>query len=164
EPRSMMGQPPVMWDKAEGCIVSDRWGNRWIDWSSGVLIANAGHGREEKRARLVEMLRHLSPDPHKYRVFLMSTGSEAVENCIKLSKTYALAKHGAHKKYFVTFNHAFHGRTMGAQLAGGSEKQKEWMVDRDRTFVQVPFPDGYKNENTSFDLFLSTLAEKGVQT
>jgi 4-aminobutyrate aminotransferase-like enzyme len=185
EPRSMMGQPPIVWDKAEDFIVSDRWGNRWIDWSSGVLITNAGHGRQEiraalrevidrgllasyvfvheRRARLAEMLRALSPDPEKYRVFLMSTGSEATENCIKLAKTYALAKHGVHKKYFVTFNYAFHGRTMGAQLAGGSEKQKEWMIDRDRTFVQVPFPDGYKNENTSFDLFLSTLAKKNVQ-
>ena len=37
------------------------------------------------------------------------------------------------------------------------------MVDRDQTFMQVPFPDGYKNENTSFDLFLRTLAEKGVK-
>ena len=185
EPRSMAGQPPIVWDKAEDFIVSDRWGNRWIDWSSGVLITNAGHGRKEirdalrevidhgllasyvfvheKRARLAEMLRALSPDPPNYRVFLMSTGSEATENCIKLSKTYALAKHGPHKKYFVTFDYGFHGRTMGAQLAGGSEKAKAWMIDRDRTFVQVPFPDGYKNENTSFDLFLSTLAEKGVK-
>jgi 4-aminobutyrate aminotransferase-like enzyme len=185
EPRSMMGQPPVVWDRAEDFIVSDRWGNRWIDWSSGVLIANAGHGRpeiraalrelidrgllasyvfvHEQRARLTGMLRALSPDPRRYRVFLMSTGSEATENCIKLSKTYALAKHGAHKKYFVSFDNAFHGRTMGAQLAGGWERQKAWMVDRDRTFVQVPFPDGYKNENTSFDLFLQTLAQKGVE-
>jgi 4-aminobutyrate aminotransferase-like enzyme len=52
---------------------------------------------------------------------------------------------------------------MGAQLAGGSEKAKAWMIDRDRTFVQVPFPDGYKNEDISFDLFLKTLAEKGVK-
>jgi 4-aminobutyrate aminotransferase/(S)-3-amino-2-methylpropionate transaminase len=185
EPRSMMGQPPVVWDKAEDFTVSDRWGNRWIDWSSGVLIANAGHGRKEirdalrevidrgllasyvfvheKRARLAEMLLALSPDPQNYRVFLMSTGSEATENCIKLAKTYALSKHGAHKKYFVTFEYAFHGRTMGAQLAGGSEKAKAWMVDRDRTFVQVPFPDGYKNENISFDLFLETLDDKGVK-
>jgi 4-aminobutyrate aminotransferase-like enzyme len=185
EPRSMMGQPPVVWDKAEDFTVSDRWGNRWIDWSSGVLIANAGHGRKEirdalrevidrgllasyvfvheKRARLAEMLLALSPDPHNYRVFLMSTGSEATENCIKLAKTYALSKHGAHKKYFVTFEYAFHGRTMGAQLAGGSEKAKAWMVDRDRTFVQVPFPDGYKNENISFDLFLETLDDMGVK-
>jgi len=184
EPRSMMGQPPIVWDKAEDCIVSDPWGNRWIDWSSGVLITNAGHGRKEirealrevidhgllasyvfvheRRARLAEMLRDLSPDPQRYRVFLLSTGSEATENCIKLSKTYGLKKHGPHKKYFVTFHYAFHGRTMGAQLAGGMEKLKEWMVDRDPTFVQVPFPDGYKNEDTSFDLFLRTLAEKGV--
>jgi 4-aminobutyrate aminotransferase/diaminobutyrate-pyruvate transaminase/4-aminobutyrate aminotransferase/(S)-3-amino-2-methylpropionate transaminase len=184
EPRSMMGQPPIVWDKAEDFTVSDPWGNRWIDWSSGVLITNAGHGREEiraalrkvidqellasyvfvheRRARLAQMLRELSPDPQKYRVFLMSTGSEATENCIKLSKTYGRQKHGPHKKYFVSFNYAFHGRTMGAQLAGGVERQKQWMVDRDASFVQVPFPDGYKNEDTSFDLFLNTLREKGV--
>jgi len=184
EPRSMMGQPPIVWDKAEDFTVSDPWGNRWIDWSSGVLITNAGHGREEirtalrkvidqellasyvfvheRRARLAQMLRELSPNPQKYRVFLMSTGSEATENCIKLSKTYGLQKYGPHKKYFVTFDYAFHGRTMGAQLAGGVERQKQWMVDRDASFVQVPFPDGYKNEDISFDLFLNTLREKGV--
>ncbi len=185
EPRSMMGQPPIVWDKAEDFIVSDPWGNRWIDWSSGVLITNAGHGRKEiraalreiidrgllasyvfvheRRARLAEMLRALSPDPGKYRVFLLSTGSEATENCIKLAKTYGLEKHGPHKKYFVSFENAFHGRTMGAQLAGGWEKQKKWMVDRDRTFVQAPFPDGFKNENTSFDLFLKTLADHNIR-
>jgi 4-aminobutyrate aminotransferase-like enzyme len=65
--------------------------------------------------------------------------------------------------YFVSFQNAFHGRAMGAQLAGGSEKSKAWMVDRDATFVQAPFPDVYKSEDTSFDLFLRTLKEKGVQ-
>jgi len=185
EPMSMQGQPPVVWHKAEGSIVSDAWGNRWIDWSSGVLITNIGHGHpavkaalEEtieqgllatyvfshgKRAELVKMLQDLSPDPARYRAFLLSSGSEATENCVKLAKTYALQKYGPKKKYFVGFNNAFHGRTMGAQLAGGSEKGKAWMVDRDRSFVQVPFPDGYKNEDTSFELFLSSLAEQDVQ-
>jgi 4-aminobutyrate aminotransferase/diaminobutyrate-pyruvate transaminase/4-aminobutyrate aminotransferase/(S)-3-amino-2-methylpropionate transaminase len=51
---------------------------------------------------------------------------------------------------------------MGAQLAGGVERQKQWMVDRDASFEQVPFPDGYKNEDTSFDLFLKTLRGKDV--
>jgi 4-aminobutyrate aminotransferase-like enzyme len=184
EPRSMLGQPPLVWDKAEDFLVSDPWGNRWIDWSSGVLITNAGHGRQEirealrevidqgllasyvfvheRRARLTQMLRDLAPDPQKYRVFLLSTGSEAIENCIKLAKAYGLGKYGRPKKYFVSFDDAFHGRTMGAQLAGGIKQQKKWMVDRDPTFVQVPFPDGYKNEDTSFDLFLKTLTEKGV--
>ena len=47
EPQSMMGQPPIVWHKAEGFQVYDKWGNKWIDWSSGVLITNAGHGRKE---------------------------------------------------------------------------------------------------------------------
>ncbi len=185
EPVSMMGQPPIVWDKAEGFQVYDKWGNKWIDWSSGVLITNAGHGRKEiikalkeildrkllatyvfiheKRAELTKMLQAISPDPANYLVFLLSTGSEATENCIKLAKTWAFEKHGPQKKYFVSFNNAFHGRTLGAQLAGGNPKLKTWIVDEGKTFIQVPFPDGYKNENTSFDLFLTTLAEKGIK-
>lgn len=184
EPRSMAGQPPIVWHKADNFTVSDKWGNRWIDWSSGVLITNAGHGRKEiaaavkelvdrpllatyvfvheGRAILTRMLREISPDPADYQAFLLSTGGEATENCIKLAKTYALQKHGPHKKYFVSFRNAFHGRTMGAQLAGGNERLKAWMVDRDRTFVQVPFPDGYKNKDISFDLFLRSLSEQDV--
>jgi 4-aminobutyrate aminotransferase-like enzyme len=185
EPRSMSGQPPILWHKAEGSTIEDRWGNRWIDWSSGVLIANAGHGHPAIRKAIQEVLDRpllatyvfphadracltaglaaLAPDPANYQVFLLSTGSEATENCIKLSKTYALEKHGPHKKYFVSFNGAFHGRTMGAQLAGGMPKLKRWIGEADPTFVQVPFPDGYKNPDVSFDVFLKTLEAKGVK-
>jgi len=185
EPRSMAGQPPVVWHKADGFTVSDKWGNRWIDWSSGVLIANAGHGRKEivraiekvakrpllatyvfpheDRAVLTRMLRELSPDPARYQVFLLSTGSEAVENCVKLAKTYALQRHGAGRKFLVSFQNSFHGRTMGAQLAGGMERLKGWMVDRDRTFVQVPFPDGYKTCDTTFEGFLRGLEAANVR-
>ena len=92
EPRSMMGQPPIIWDKAEGFQIEDPWGNRWIDWSAGVLIANSGHGRvevrdalkkiidkpllssyvfvHEKRAELTGMLQALAPNPKEYSVFL----------------------------------------------------------------------------------------------
>jgi 4-aminobutyrate aminotransferase / (S)-3-amino-2-methylpropionate transaminase / 5-aminovalerate transaminase len=185
EPVSMMGQPPIVWDKAEGFQVYDKWGNKWIDWSSGVLITNAGHGRKEiikalshlldkkllatyvfiheKRAELTKMLQAISPDPANYLVFLLSTGSEATENCIKLAKTYALEKHGPQKKYLVSFNNSFHGRTLGAQLAGGMAKLKTWILDEGKTFIQVPFPDGYKNEDTTFDLFLTTISEKGIK-
>jgi 4-aminobutyrate aminotransferase / (S)-3-amino-2-methylpropionate transaminase / 5-aminovalerate transaminase len=186
EPVSMMGQPPVIWDKAEGFQVYDKWGNKWIDWSSGVLIANAGHGRKEiinairdlldkkllatyvfvheKRAELTKMLQAISPDPENYLAFLLSTGSEATENCIKLAKTYAYEKYGPQRKYLVSFKNAFHGRTLGAQLAGGMDKQKTWIVDEGKTFIQVPFPDGYKNEDISFDLFLGTLKKKGIKS
>ena len=47
EPAAMSGQAPLVWHRAEGAQVFDRWGNCWLDWSSGVLITNAGHGRAE---------------------------------------------------------------------------------------------------------------------
>ena len=49
EPTSMRGQPPVVWDRAEDICVFDKYGNQWLDWSSGVLVANAGHGAPEIR-------------------------------------------------------------------------------------------------------------------
>ena len=185
EPRSMQGQPPIIWHKANDFTVEDKWGNRWIDWSSCVLISNAGHNHpkiakalhdiidqgllstyvfvHEGRAKLTGMLQALAPKGKEYSVFLLSSGSEATENCIKMAKTYAIKKYGPKRKYFVSFNNAFHGRTLASQLAGGMPKLKEWIVDGDRTFIQVPFPDGYKNEDTSFDLFLKTLADHGVK-
>jgi 4-aminobutyrate aminotransferase-like enzyme len=51
---------------------------------------------------------------------------------------------------------------MGAQLAGGMQRQKKWLGELDRSFVQVPFPDGYKNEDTSFELFIQSLKKLGV--
>jgi 4-aminobutyrate aminotransferase/(S)-3-amino-2-methylpropionate transaminase len=185
EPQSMMGQPPIVWDRAEGFQVWDRWGNVWIDWSSGVLITNTGHGRgeirralqealrkpllstyvfvHEKRAELTRALQALAPDPTGYQVFLLSTGSEAIENAIKLARTYALKKHGSRRRVIVSFQNAFHGRTLGAQLAGGMPALKEWIVGEGQTFVQVPFPDGYKNEDTSFELFLKSLRKLKVR-
>lgn len=185
EPRSMSGQPPIVWHSAKGFHVEDRYGNRWIDWSSGVLITNAGHGHDrieaklreiidqnllatycfvhEGRVALTEKLQAHAPDPANYTVFLLSTGSEATENCIKLAKTYALKKYGPAKKYFISFSSGFHGRTMGSQLAGGWQNQKEWIVDGDRTFVQVPFPDGFRNTDVSFETFLNTLNERGIR-
>lgn len=184
EPKSMMGQPPIVWHKAEGFQVSDKWGNTWIDWSSCVVVSNAGHGRKEirdaikdmlnqnllatyvfvheKRVELTKDIQAISPDPENYLVFLLTTGSEAIENCIKLAKTYALKKYGPQKRYIVSFKNAFHGRTLGAQLAGGMDRLKEWIVDEGKTFIQAPFPDGYKNEDTSFDLFLKSIARQKV--
>jgi 4-aminobutyrate aminotransferase-like enzyme len=184
EPRSMMGQPPVLWHKADDFSVYDKWGNRWIDWSSCVLVANVGHGAKavkdaiigkvkqgllasyvfvhEDRAKLCRELQSVAPDPNNYQVFILSTGSEATENCIKLSKTYAQEKCGPQKRFIVTFKNSFHGRTMGAQLAGGMPKLKKWLGESDKSFIQVPFPDGFKNEDTSFDLFIKSLQEQGI--
>jgi 4-aminobutyrate aminotransferase/diaminobutyrate-pyruvate transaminase/4-aminobutyrate aminotransferase/(S)-3-amino-2-methylpropionate transaminase len=108
------------------------------------------------------MLAELSPDPARYQAFLLSTGSEATENCIKLAKTWGLEKHGPKKSVIVSFINAFHGRTLGAQLAGGNPKLKAWIGCSCPNFVQAPFPDGYKNTDTTFELFLKSLAAQGV--
>lgn len=183
EPISMSGQPPVIWNKAKGFQVYDKWGNKWLDWSSGVLITNVGHAHpdimaslqkvidsdlittyvfyHEERAELVKLLQEDAPEGLD-KVFLLSTGSEATENSIKLARTYAHTKGGKEKNVIVSFNNAFHGRTLGAQLAGGIPGLKEWIVNKDADFVNVPFPDGFYEKNTSFDLFLSSLKEQGI--
>lgn len=183
EPLAMQGQPPVVWDRAVGFQVFDRWGNRWIDWSSGVLITNAGHGHpkvvqaireaaekqllatyafpSEIRATLAERLSSLLP-PQLKKVFLLTTGSEAVECAIKLCRTHGLRVGGSRKNVIVSFEKAFHGRTLGSQQAGGIPALKDWIVNFDPGFVQVPFPDGFRTEDTSFEFFLSCLTEKGV--
>src|ERR1700744_2755667 len=54
EPISMRGMPPVVWERAEDIFVEDKYGNRWLDWSSGVLVTNAGHGAPEVRRAIIE--------------------------------------------------------------------------------------------------------------
>jgi 4-aminobutyrate aminotransferase / (S)-3-amino-2-methylpropionate transaminase / 5-aminovalerate transaminase len=51
---------------------------------------------------------------------------------------------------------------MGSQQAGGTPALKEWIVNLDKGFVQVPFPDGYRTPDVSFDGFLRSLQETGV--
>src|SRR4051794_25696724 len=185
EPVAMRGQPPIVWDHAEGFQVYDASGNCWIDWSSGVLITNAGHGRQEIidaivrqaqsklltnycfpseiRAELVQKLASLFPEPLK-KVFLLTTGSETVECAIKLCRTNGVKVGGRSKHVIVSFEKAFHGRTLGSQQAGGIPSLKEWIVNPDPGFVQVPFPDGFRTEDTSFDFFLKSLAERGIES
>src|SRR6266853_5769836 len=184
EPVAMRGQPPIVWDHAEGFQVYDAYGNQWIDWSSGVLITNAGHGRREIvdaivrqaqsklltnycfpseiRSRLVEKLASILPEPLK-KVFLRTTGSETVECAIKLCRSHGLKAGGRSKNVIVSFDKAFHGRTLGAQQAGGIPALKEWIGNLDPGFVQLEFPDGYRTTDTSFEFFERSLAEKRIE-
>ncbi len=102
------------------------------------------------------------PEPLK-KIFLLTTGSEAVECAIKLCRMHGLKAGGRAKHVIVSFADAFHGRTLGAQQAGGIPALKDWIVNLDRGFVQAPFPDGFRNTDTSFDAFLRNLAEQGIE-
>lgn len=184
EPRSMRGQAPLVWDRAERFSVYDANGNMWLDFSSGVLIANAGHGRKEiaqaimdqvskpllttycfpndPRVKLSQKLASLAPEGLD-KVFLLSTGSEGTECALKLMRTYGQKLGGPDKAVIVSFDRSFHGRTMGSQQMGGSPQGKAWIKNLDPEIVQVPFPDGFFTEDTSFELFEKSLADKGIE-
>jgi 4-aminobutyrate aminotransferase-like enzyme len=183
EPTSMGGQPPIIWQEGERFYIRDPYGNQWIDFSAGVLVASMGYGHSrvlaamrrqldtglyhtycfanEPRIELVQKLAALAPPPLE-KVFLLSTGSEAVECVIKLARTHAVRRGQPERTHVVTFENAFHGRTMGSQLAGGWPGLKAWIPGKHPEFVQVPFPDGFRTRDTSFGLFERSLAERGV--
>jgi len=183
EPRSMGGQPPVVWDRAEGIHVYDRWGNKWLDWSSGVLVTNAGHAHPLVRDAILQQVQHgllhnycfpseirancaaaladVAP-PGLSKVFLLTTGAETTECAIKLARTYGRQVGGDRKIGIVTYLNAFHGRTLGAQMAGGIPALKQWIVNLDKDMVQVPFPDGFRCPDTNFELFLKSLDAAGL--
>jgi 4-aminobutyrate aminotransferase-like enzyme len=184
EPQSMRGQPPIVWDRAEDIFVFDKYGNRWLDWSSGVLVANAGHGVKEirdaiitqtqsgllhnyvfpseERAALGEYLAGLAPEGLK-KIFLLTTGSEATECALKLARSHGIKLGGQKKIGIVGYERGFHGRTLGSQQAGGMAGQKSWIVNEDPAILNAPFPDGYWQTNTSFDTFLATLEQRGFK-
>ena len=133
EPRSMSEQPPVVWADAHGVWVTDVDGNTFLDFSSGVLVVNAGHshpkivsavqqqaGRvincydfmNEYRPALAKKLVDITP-PNLDRAFILTTGSETTEAAMKMARRYT------GRKEIIAFQGAFHGRTYGAMSAGG---------------------------------------------
>jgi 4-aminobutyrate aminotransferase/(S)-3-amino-2-methylpropionate transaminase len=184
ESLSMRGQPPVIWDRAEGVNVYDAYGNMWLDFSSGVLITNAGHGCKriadaiisqaskpllttycfpnQPRIKLVQKLVWLAPQGLN-KVFVLSTGAETTECALKLMRTHGRKTGTDDKSFIVSFENAFHGRTLGAQQMGGLGSGKAWIKNLDPEIVHVPFPDGFRCEDTSFELFEKTLARLGVE-
>ena len=193
EPRSMSGHPLVVWDRAKGFQVYDKFGNKWIDFSSGILVANAGHCcsdiqnaiikqvrkgllhnycfPSEIRAILVEKLVKLMPFPLR-KVFLLSTGAEAVETIIKILRTYGFKTGGKRKIGIISFSGAFHGRTLGAQMIGGISDLKKWIVNFDKNMYVSPFPNCFrcpwgkdeynKCEEECFNNSLEFLKQQGV--
>lgn len=160
EPESMSLELPVVWHRAEGFQVEDPWGNRWLDFTSGIFVANVGHShprvREavrsmverpllhnysfptEIRARLVEKLVEMTPSQLD-TVLLLTTGAEATEAAIKFARLRGLETDRG-KLGIVSLTYGFHGKTMGAQSAGGRPEQKRWIGRVDPNFHQIPVP------------------------
>ncbi|HAK89665.1 MAG: aminotransferase class III [Nitrospirae bacterium GWB2_47_37] len=166
ESRSMHGQMPVVWDRAEGFQVSDAWGNKWIDFTSTIFVTNTGHGNH----RIIKALKEVLEKPllHTYtycskerveyikyliektpkqfeKAFLLSAGTEATECALKLMRMYGQKK-GKRKPGIITFEGNWHGRTMGAQMMSYNPAQKEWIGYLDPNIYHLPFPYPWRKD------------------
>lgn len=162
ESQSMHGQLPVIWDHARGASVWDRWGNRWIDFTSTIFVANAGHAHPhivrslrdqlqrgmlhsytfatEARVRFLESLVRTAGRPFE-KAFLVSSGTEATEAALKLMRLHGLSKNSK-KVNIISFRGSMHGRTMGAELLKGNQEGSAWIAHRDPHlhYLEFPFP------------------------
>ena len=123
---------PVVFESGKGCALFTHDGERFLDLISGVGVASLGHGHpalaraiadqaatllhtsnlfhHPLQSELAAALAALSGLP---RAFFCNSGAEAVEACLKFSRRFWHAQ-GTPRTAFVAFEHAFHGRTMGA--------------------------------------------------
>jgi 4-aminobutyrate aminotransferase-like enzyme len=188
EPSSMNDQLPVVWDRAEGYQVFDKSGNCWLDFTSTIFVANVGHShpkviqairrtvdkklinayyyQTEERARLVKKLEEISPAGLD-KVLLLSTGSEATEAAIKMTRKHG-GKISPKKTVIVGFEGSFHGKTMGSQTLGGKPAGKEWIGFHHPEIVHLPYPYPWVLEKMNmngkefFHFGLKKLEEAGV--
>lgn len=160
ESRSMHGQLPIVWDRAEDFQVYDVCGNCWIDFTSTIFVTNSGHANSqissalhraidrkllhtytfahEVRALFLKKLIEITPDQFE-KAFLLSAGTEATECAVKLMRM-----HGQNisptKLGIISFQGAMHGRTMGAEMLKGDPSQSAWIGYRDPNMHHLPFP------------------------
>lgn len=187
ESSSALEQLPVVWDRAEGYRIFDPWGNAWIDFTSTIFVANSGHAHPhmvqalhdqgarllhsycyptEIRARYLEKLIAFTP-PYLTKASLFSTGTEASERAIKLARLFGLQS-SPPRRIIVGWDGNFHGKTMGAQMAGGYHDQKDWIGYHDPNMVHLPFPYPWVMEASNrtggemFDEHINGLRAKGV--
>jgi len=176
ESRSMHGQLPLVWDHADNFNVYDRYGNKWIDFTSTIFVANVGHANPRVLAAIKETLK--KPLLHSYvychelrssylrqlvefagspfeKAFLLSTGTEVTEAALKLMRIYSQIKR-KRRPGIICIEGNWHGRTIGAQMMSSNKLQKEWIGYHDPNIHHIPFPYPWLPEAANGDEFLRT--------
>lgn len=186
ESRSMQGQLPLVWDKAEGFNIYDACGNKWIDFTSTIFVANTGHANPSilqavkevvdnqlchtyvyanpVRAKYLKKLIEFAGKPFE-KAFLLSAGTEATEAALKLMRLYGQTKN-QNKLGIICIENNWHGRTMGAQMMSSNQEQKKWIGYQDPNIYHIEFPYPWLvSEQESIDFLdknLEKLTKQGV--
>lgn len=172
EPWSMNHQLLSVWDKAVDYQVFDKWGNIWIDFSSGIFVTNTGHGNPEMvqairemvdkpmlnsyyyplevRSLLAEQLVNMAPD-NIDKVFFLTTGAETTECALKLCRIHGI-KQRKDKLGMIAFGGAFHGKTLGAQTMAGKPQSWKWIGNLDPCIYHLDCPtDAFESMEQIYD-------------
>jgi acetylornithine/N-succinyldiaminopimelate aminotransferase len=151
---------PLSFEKGEGSWLVTQDGERYLDFAAGIAVNSLGHGHPHLVAALkeqAERLWHVSnlyriPGQEKLgerlaehtfadRVFFTNSGAEALECAIKTARRYHYVNGHPERFRIITFEGAFHGRTLATIAAGGQAKYLEGFGPKVEGFDQVPFGD-----------------------
>src|SRR5258708_20840926 len=150
----------VAFERGEGCWLIATNGDRYLDFGSGVAVNGLGHCHphlvEAMTAQLSKVW-HVSnlykiPDGERLAtrlceasfadvVFFANSGAEVVECAIKMARKYQAVSGRGERYRIVTFEGAFHGRTLATIAAGGQAKYLEGFGPPVDGFDQVPLGD-----------------------
>ena len=146
--------------RGEGAYLIGERGERYLDFASGIAVNLLGHGHphltkaiQEQAATLMHVSNlYGSPQGEAYAarlventfadtVFLTNSGAEAVECSIKTARAYHSSAGNGEKHNLITFNNAFHGRTLGTISATNQEKLRKGFDPLLPGFAYAPFDD-----------------------
>jgi acetylornithine/N-succinyldiaminopimelate aminotransferase len=150
----------LAFERGEGAWLVTTDGRRFLDFGGGIAVNALGHSHPHLVAALTEQAAkvwHISnlyqnPDGERLArrltdatfadvVFFSNSGAEALEAAIKMARKYHAANGQPERFRIVTFEGAFHGRTLATIAAGGQKKYLEGFGPKVEGFDQVPFDD-----------------------
>ncbi|WP_454848077.1 acetylornithine transaminase [Rhizobium binxianense] len=151
---------PLRFERGEGVWLVTETGERYLDFGAGVAVTSVGHGHPHVVAALKEqadkvwhlsniyeipgqerLAKRLTEATFADKVFFTNSGAEALECAIKTARRYQFSKGHPERFHIITFEGAFHGRTLATIAAGGQEKYLEGFGPKAPGFDQVPFGD-----------------------
>jgi 4-aminobutyrate aminotransferase len=153
---------PLTVARAEGALIEDLDGNRFLDFNAGIAVVAAGHAHPrvvkaiqeqaakflhysgtdfyyENMVELAEKLAALAPGGGPRRVYFGNSGTEAVEAALKM------ARYHTGQEKFIAFFGGFHGRTMGSlSLTGSKSIQKQGFGSLLAGVTHIPYAYCYR--------------------
>ncbi|MEM8687366.1 MAG: aspartate aminotransferase family protein [Pseudomonadota bacterium] len=147
-------------ERGEGVRLWTDQGEEYLDFGAGIAVTSLGHCHPRLVAALKaqadkvwhtsnlyripgqeELAKKLTDASFADYVFFGNSGAEAMECCIKTARKYHSHKGNPERYRIITYQGAFHGRTLATIAAGGQEKHLAGFGPVVEGFDQVPFAD-----------------------